>query len=130
MEEQFQTLCEQMEQLRAENNALRQQRGLPPDSAPVTPRNETPPPPGAADACHPSAKRERVYVYAPPENKCPRFAGERHGRGQRVEDWIKDVRKALVGQPLTPSEQVTWVCDLLDGEAKREVNFSLNLEDT
>ena len=130
MEEQFQTLCEQMDQLRAENNVLRQQRGLPPDSAPLTPRNETPPLPRAADADRLSAKRERVYVYAPPENKCSRFTGERHGQGQRVEDWIKDVRKALVGQPLTPPEQVTWVCDLLDGEAKREVNFSLNLEDT
>ena len=72
--------------------------------------------------------QERIYVYAPRETKCPRFSGELKGQGSGVEDWITEVRKALLGRPWTPAEQVTWVCDLLDGEAKREVAFSLDLE--
>ena len=134
MEERFQAVCEQMEQLRAENELLRQQRGSSADwaatSAPLTPRNGTPAPAVLSDVPTCAEKPERVYVYAPKENKCPRFSGDRKSHGQRVEDWIKEVKKALTGQPLAPTEQVTWVCDLLDGEAKREVAFSLNLEDT
>ena len=71
---------------------------------------------------------ERVYVYAPRDVKCPRFSGERANVGGSVEDWIREARKALVGQPFTVAEQVQWVCGLLDGEAKREVAFSLDTE--
>ena len=74
--------------------------------------------------------QEKIYVYAPRETKCPRFSGELRGQGSGIEDWIVEVRKALLGRPWTPVEQVTWVCDLLDGEAKREVAFSIDLEDT
>lgn len=128
MEEQREEWSDMVEQIRSESRLLRQQTeavaaeidrtrsrdasmfGSPPRPPAV------PPPP------------ERVYVYAPREHKCPRFSGDRQGQTGIAEDWIREVRKALVGQPLTPKEQVTWVYDLLDGEAKREVTFSLDLE--
>ena len=107
-------LCQQAEELVAGTS-----RAATPDcSLPGTPRAAPAPPPVP----------ERIYVYAPRENKCSRFSGERLNSTASAEDWVKEARKALVGQPLTPAEQVTWVCDLLDGEAKREVTFSLDLE--
>ena len=75
----------------------------------------------------PSAQ-ERIYVYAPRETKCSRFSGELKEQGSGIEDWIVEVRKALIGQPWTPAEQVTWVYNLLDGEAKREVDFSIEID--
>ena len=120
--------AEMAEQLRSESRLLCQQAealvagtghaATPDCSLPGTPPRPPAPPPVP----------ERIYVYAPRENKCSRFSGERLNSTASAEDWVKEARKALVGQPLTPAEQVTWVCDLLDGEAKREVTFSLDLE--
>ena len=123
----------ELERLRAENYRLRQQHetatewpvgGAPPGSRPTTPSLH--PPSTAPHNLAPTP--ERVYVYAPRDTKCSRFSGDRTRGSSRVEEWIQDVRKALVGQPLTPAEQVTWVVDLLDGEAKREVAFSVDIE--
>ena len=127
-EPQAECWAELAEQIRSESRTLRQQSEallVGTDHAPTpdaTPRRPVLAPPAAAPP------PERIYVYAPRENKCSRFSGERSDQARPAEDWIKEIRKALVGQPLTPSEQVTWVVDLLDGEAKREVTFSLDLE--
>ena len=125
MEEVHHGLRDLAEEIRSESRQLRRQNDAA-SSEPGGPqcllfRPETPPPPTAP---------ERIYVYAPREVKCSRFSGDRHGCGGRVEDWITEVRKALVGRPLSASEQVAWVYELLDGEAKREVTFSLDIERT
>lgn len=95
-------------------------------SAPLLSRVASPIPPESPHPRPATPPPERVYVYAPRELKCSRFSGDRHSEGQGIEDWIKEVRRTLVGQPFTPAEQVQWVCALLDGEAKREVAFSLD----
>ena len=102
----------------------------PTTTAPLTPRAASNPqhePPRTRPSTPPP---ERIYVYAPREVKCSRFAGERKGTDPNIEDWIKEVRRALVGQPYTAAEQAQWVCALLDGEAKREVTFSLDTDTT
>ena len=119
----MQELCEMVGQLRE------QSEGAPGASNRPTPCPSRAGAPLAGSFPHPPVP-DRIYVYAPREAKCARFSGEQRDKGRGIEDWITDVRKALVGQPLTPAEQVTWVCDLLDGEAKREVTFSLDLDNT
>ena len=132
MEERVQQLAGTMDQQREESgpHGSRQELplGWPPESTPLTPHPDRPlqTEPPFPRPITPIA--ERVYVYAPRDVKCPRFTGERSPIGGSVEEWIREVRKALVGQPFTAAEQVQWVCGLLDGEAKREVAFSLDTE--
>ena len=128
MEDDGEEWREVAEQIRADSRQLRRQTEmlLAGDNLALSPgpsqRDPTPTPPAAPPP------PERIYVYAPRENKCPRFSGDCNGQDSTIEDWVKEVRKALAGQPLSPLEQVTWVYDLLDGEAKREVTFSIDLE--
>lgn len=41
-----------------------------------------------------------------------------------VEDWVEEARKSLSMQQTPLLEQATFLCDLLDGVAKREIMFS------
>lgn len=128
MDAQVDEWGELAEELRSESRRLRQRTEELLVGTDHTPSPAATPPGSPPRPVAPPPLPERVYVYAPRENKCPRFSGDRQSYAGPTEDWIQEVRKALVGQPLTPNEQVTWVYDLLDGEAKREVTFSLNLE--
>lgn len=67
---------------------------------------------------------EWVYVCAPGERKCPRFSGIMAQDSMIVEDWVEEAWKSLAVLQTSRGEQETFLCDLLDGEAKREVKFS------
>ena len=117
-EEQIKVLTELVKQLQTENTRLKD-RG-----------NETVNVEAPGSTSHVAANRssnspapERVYVYAPRERKCPRFAGVMVQDGLTVEDWVEEARKSLSVRQTSPAEQAAFLCDLLDGEAKREVKF-------
>lgn len=57
----------------------------------------------------------------PRERKCPRFSGDIVQDGLIVEDWVEEAKKSLSVQHTSLVEQATFLFDLLDGEAKREV---------
>ena len=93
-EEQIRALTELVQQLKAENNRLK-------DGGNGTVNVEAPGPSSRVVTNNVSSDSTgRVYMYAPRERKCPRFVQH------------------------TQVEQATFLCDLLDGEAKREVKFS------
>lgn len=115
-EEQIRALTELVKQLQAENNRLK-------DGGNVTTNVEAPGPAGSVAANVSSDLTGRVYVCTPRERKCPRFSGNLAQDGLTVEDWVEEARKSLYVQH-TPAEKATFLVDLLDGEAKREVKFS------
>ena len=116
-EEQIRALTELVQQLKAENNRLK-------DGGNGTVNVEAPGPSSRVVTNNVSSDSTgRVYMYAPRERKCPRFSGDIAQDGLTVEDWVEEAKKSLSVQH-TQVEQATFLCDLLDGEAKREVKFS------
>ena len=115
-EEQIRALTELVQQLKAENNRLK-------DGGNGTVNVEAPGPSSRVVTNVSSDSTGRVYMYAPRERKCPRFSGDIAQDGLTVEDWVEEAKKSLSVQH-TQVEQATFLCDLLDGEAKREVKFS------
>lgn len=122
-DDQIRALTELVKQLQAENNRLK-------DRGAETVNAEAPEPLShvAANGGSNNPAPERVYVYAPRERKCPRFSGVMVQDGLTVEDWVEEARKSLSVRQTSPAEQAAFLCDLLDGEAKREVKFG-SLED-
>lgn len=117
-EEQIRALTELVQQLQAENNRLK-------DRGNETVNVEAPGPAGHAAANNfGSDLAGWVYMYAPRERKCPRFSGDIVQDGLTVEDWVEEAKKPLSVQHASLVEQATFLCDLLDGEAKQEVKFS------
>lgn len=125
-EEQIRTLTELVNQLQAENNRLK-------DRVTETGNVVAPGPSGHVEVSgamsNPVSESnlvsEKVYVYVPRERKCPRFSGNLAQDSLSVGDWVEEVRKSLAARQTSLAEQVSFVCDLLDGEAKKEVKFSL-----
>lgn len=114
VEEQIRALTELVKQLQAENKQLKDRDTIPAPQFPDHTANGT----GSNPA------PERVYIYAPRERKCPRFSGSTAQGNMSVEEWVEEARKSLSVQRTSLIEQAAFLCDLLDGEAKREVKFS------
>lgn len=120
MEDQIRALTELVTQLQADNTRLReaatpqpvQQVVLNPESSSTIATNPVVPP------------VERVYIQAPRERKCARFSGKMSQDAMTVEDWVEEARRSLASRHMTSKEQASFLYDLLDGEAKREVKFS------
>ena len=121
VQEKIRTLTELVKQLQEENKQLRERVNVP---AP-NPSAEAPHSSGQSDnGAGPNPAPERVYIYAPRERKCPRFSGSTAQGNMSVEEWVEEARKSLSLQQTPLIEQAAFICDLLDGEAKREVKFS------
>ena len=104
LEEQVGQLTEQLRQLQADNERLRQGN--------LAPTREV--------------EQGLRYVYVPRERKYPRFAGS--SEAPPVEEWIEEVRRCLQVRHMSTSEQAHFVYDLLDGEAKLEIKLRPNAE--
>lgn len=123
MEEQLKALTELVQQLQADNKQLRDELRRRPvnveaDEADevLSNNNDTALPPTAFVSTP-------AYVYVPRERKCSRFSGKRSVDMLPVEDWVEEVRSALIVRPVPVAEKALFVCDLLDGEAKAEIKF-------
>lgn len=117
-----QLLLEQLQQLKADNEQLReqlQQRPRAPDSVP----DPVPGPSTSQPSLPPVNELQNVYVYAPRERKCPRFTGKLSVDLLTAERWVEEVRRCLEIRHMSRAEQVLFVMDHLDGSAKAEVHF-------
>lgn len=112
MEDQVRLLTEQIQQLRADNERLRQG-----NVAPSVDTNQ-----GEPSRPMPGASSTR-YVYVPRERKYPKFSGNPGSECPPLEEWVEEVRKCLQARPMSPNEQAYFVYDLLEGEAKLEVKL-------
>ena len=121
MEDKIRALKELVTELQADNTRLReaatpqpvqQVEVLNPESSSTIVTNAVVPP------------VERVYIQAPRERKCARFSGKMSQDAITVEDWVEEARMSLASRFMTSKEQASFLYDLLDGEAKREVKFS------
>ena len=121
-EEQIKTLTELAKKLQAENNSLKDRGNTLNVEAPESLNHVIP---GGARN---SPAAEWVYIHAPTERKCPRFSGVMVQDGLTVEDWVEEAKKSLSLRQTPPTQQAAFLCDLLDGEAKREIKF-LNADD-
>lgn len=91
MQEQLQALAEQVRQLQAENNRLREQSASTNDShsGGFAPSTSGRPPSVLSE---PVSER---YVFVPRERNCPRFSGKVSCDLMSVEDWIEEARGCL-----------------------------------
>lgn len=125
VEEQIRALTELVKQLQAENSQLRNRDDIP---APEQPAGSQAPESSGQAAnvgnAGPNIAPEKVYIYAPRERKCPRFSGNASQGNMSVEEWVEEARKSLSMQHTSLTEQAAFLCDLLDGEARREIKFS------
>lgn len=121
--EDLQALMEQLQQLKASNEQLREQlreqsqtlNSVPGPS--VVPPNVTP-----VDGPVDEAINTR-YIYVPKERKCPKFTGKMSVDLLTVEQWVEEVRRCLGVRKMPLAEQLLFVTDHLDAAAKSEVNF-------
>lgn len=131
MEAQLQMLTELVQQLQAENVRLREETGqreggvsgqAPLETVSIGPAPETSSSSTLVSGSSFPVLAER-YVYVPRERKCPRFSGKTSQDLLGVEDWIEEVRSSLNLRKMSDPEQVFFVVDLLEGEAKAEIKF-------
>lgn len=118
-----QALLEQLQQLKAANEQLRDQlQERSPGTGPVP--DPVPGPSTVPSNINPINEATNVcYVYAPRERKCPRFTGKLSVDLLTVDQWVEEVRRCLEIRPMSRAAQVMFVMDHLDGSAKSEVCF-------
>lgn len=121
--EDLQSLVEELRQLKATNENLREllrersqvsDPGQGPSTAPV---NVAPVDSVANDATNPR------YLYVPRERKCSKFTGKMSVDLLTVEQWVEEVRRCLGVRHMSIAEQLLFITDHLEGGAKSEVNF-------
>ncbi|CAL9703580.1 unnamed protein product [Knipowitschia caucasica] len=127
--EEAQALMEQLQQLKASNEQLREQLQIRQTQS----TQVSDPCPGSSNtnmASMSNASHETAnirYVYAPKDRKCPKFTGKMSIDMLTVNQWVEEVRRCLEVRHMPISEQVLFVIDHLDGGAKAEVNFHPSL---
>lgn len=120
LEERVGLLMEQIKQLQADNERLRQGNvasAVAVEQGESSPQESNRPEPNPQE---PGSSGLR-YVYVPRERKYPRFSGS--SECPSVEEWIEEVRRCLQVRHMSIGEQAHFVYDLLDGEAKLEVKL-------
>lgn len=121
--EDLQAVMEELRQLKANNERLRQQlceQSQVPDS---TPGPSTAPPNVAS--INPSTQEASNfrYLYVPRERKCSKFTGKLSVDLLTVEQWIEEVRRCLEVRHMSVAEQLLFITDHLEAGAKSEINF-------
>lgn len=110
MEEELQTLRDQVAQLEADNQRLRTQRTATPGSSVGTSSAPPPPTPSVTDR----------LVFIPRDRKCPMFMGR---TGISVGEWVEEAQACMRARHLAPADQAFFLFDHLEGEAKEEIKF-------
>lgn len=100
IEEQLQSIQDQLKTLQAENDQFRRSMAL-------------------SSAANPRVDRT---VYIPRERRCPKFYGHHDSPDSvRLEDWIGEVEACLEGRHLTDKEKAIFMLDHLGGEPRNEI---------
>ena len=95
-------LREQLEQMRVENERLRE-------------------PPGRGNGGQGETSQRREVMYIPRERKCPHFSG---GPGSSsIEDWLEEVECSTRGRHMSEIDKALFMYDHLEGEARSEIKF-------
>lgn len=109
MADELERLQGQLEQLRMENERLRQ-----------------PPPIGGLESVGPSlaseamGQRREQAIYLPRERKCSKFSGK---GTPSLEEWIEEVESCIRGRYMSELDKAMFVYDHLEGEARTEIKF-------
>lgn len=111
MEVELQELRNQIAQLKADNEQLRQER---------TPAATSSGAGTSAGPASPAAPVDRL-VFIPRDRKCPMFRGR---TGISVGEWAEEVQACMRARHLLPADQAFFLFDHLEGEAKEEAFFS------
>ncbi|CAL9691892.1 unnamed protein product [Knipowitschia caucasica] len=119
MEEEMQQLREQLAQLEADNEHLRQERAAPQ----AGPAGAFHAPNVSSDQARSLGSRtpstERVFVMAR-DRKCPLFNGR---SGLSLSEWLEEAQACMRARHLSTVEQAFFLFDHLEGEAKVEIKF-------
>lgn len=119
----LQAIMEEMRQLKATNEQLREQlRGQAQVSDPVQGTSTTPPNVAHVSSLASDATNAR-YLYVPRERKCSKFTGKMSVDLLTVEQWVEEVRRCLEVRYMPIAEQLLFITDHLEGGAKAEINF-------
>lgn len=119
-------LREMVQQLRADNEQLRQER------AALQVSDPSGPPVGAGDNAQPlgaggGATAPERLVVVPRDRRCPMFNGK---SGIKVLEWMEEVRACMRARHLAASDQALFIFDHLEGEAKEEIKYRPSEEKT
>lgn len=126
MEEEMQQLRELVQQLKEDNDRLRQERVIPHanvDAAASTSAvaDNVQSNPGAGMG---AAATERLVVI-PRDRKCPMFNGK---TGLRVLEWVEEVQACMRARHLAVGDRALFIFDHLEGEAKEEIKYRSRAE--
>lgn len=121
--EDLQALMEQLQQLKATNEQLREQlQGQSQVQEPIPETSTALPNVAPASGLGSEAMNPR-YIYVPRERKCPKFTGKMSVDLLTVEQWVEEVRRCLGVRHMPVTEQLLFIIDHLEGGAKSEVHF-------
>lgn len=120
LEEQVRLLTEQLRQLQADNERLRQGNIAPPVA---TEQGQSAVQGQSTSHQQESSSSGVRYVYVPRERKYPRFSGSSGPECLPVEEWVEEACKCLQIRHMSSSEQAYFLYDLLDGDAKMEIKL-------
>lgn len=120
MEEEMQGLRDLVTQLKADNERLRQERGImgiEPSASTSTAILDGSAPPVQSASCGPLVER---LVFVPRDRKCPMFGG---GPGIGIEEWEEEVRACMRARHLSRADQAFFIFDHLEREAREEIKY-------
>lgn len=103
--EDLQSLRDQIQTLRAENERLLQQSATPAESS------------ASAEA------RGDRPLYLPRERKCSKFTAAPGKGSLSLEEWIEEVEACIRSKHMSTVDKALFVYDHLDGEARNEIRY-------
>lgn len=122
MEEALQELREQLAQLRAENEQLRNERvqSMPAGSDTASTSGA----PFAAASTSNPRNTERL-IFLPRDRKCPMFRGT---TGTSLGEWLEEAQACMRARHLSSADQAFFLYDHLEGEAREEIKYRPSVE--
>ena len=121
--EDLQDLMEQLQQLKATNEQLREQLREQSQVLDPVPWPSTILPNVALVIGLASEAMNPLYIYIPREHNCPKFTEKMSVDLLTAEQWVEEVHRCLEVRHMPVAEQLLFVTNHLDGGAKSEVNF-------
>lgn len=124
MEEELQQLRGMIDQLKADNERLRQER-VPVPPGPVDAPPSLPGPSVPLQHSNVDVTRPERFVFVPRDRKCPKFNG-RVGIG--IEEWVEEAQACMRVRHLSETDKAFYLFDHLEGEAREEIKYRPEVE--